>query len=155
MPVLKSRTARLREPTAYPRALDAEIARRGWRGVGMSVDADELAMQFLLAATQQGDYATASNATPELFVTYAPPHDEPLIGPNFDADHGPWDRAIDVALQEGRAELAGSDESDPDDESEFDEDEELDDEDEALDPAWFAFDDDERWRQTARTGRAL
>ena len=108
----------------------------------MSVDADDLAIEFLLGAIQQGDYATASNATPELFVTSAPPHDEPLIGPNFDADHGLWDRAIDVALQEGRA-------PDEDDE-ELESDADLE-----IDPAWFAFDDDERWRETARTGRAL
>src|SRR5262245_16180674 len=103
MPVTKSRSASPSEPTAYPRSMEAEIARRGRRSAGMSVDPDDLAIEFLLGATQQGDFPTASNATPELFVTSAPPHDEPLIGPNFDADHGLWDRAIDLALQEGRA----------------------------------------------------
>jgi hypothetical protein len=94
-----------------------------------------------------GDSAGASNATPELFVTSATPHDD------LDAEHGLWDRTMDVALREGRAPYSWLD----------DEEEEL----EALDRAaralfdaevvhdWATFDDDERWRETARTGRAL
>jgi hypothetical protein len=84
----------------------------------------------------------ASNATPELFVTSTTARGDGL-----------WDRTLDVALQEGRAAYSVLD----------GEEEEL----EALDRAarllfdsevvndWATFDDDERWRETARTGRAL
>jgi hypothetical protein len=142
------------EPTVFPKAIDAEVSRRGRRDSGISVDTDDLAIHFLSGALGHGPYEAASNATPELFVTSASPHDEPLIGPNFDPDNSLWDRAIDLALQEGRAPYTQLDD---------DEDDEL----EALNRAarslfdtdvmreWARFDDDERWRETARTGRAL
>ena len=84
----------------------------------------------------------ASNATPELFVTSITPRTDTL-----------WDHRLETALQEGRGGYSVLD----------DEDEEL----EALDRAaqqlfdsevvndWASFDDHERWRETARTGRAL
>jgi hypothetical protein len=79
-----------------------------------------------------GDFEAASNATLEPFVTSATPQPDSL-----------WDRTIDLALLEGRAAYALLE----------DEDEELEDTDVVRD--WATFDDDERWRETARTGRAL
>ncbi len=152
-----SRKARApRELTAQPRSLDAEIARRRRRESGISVDADELGPQFLADAIEQSDFETVSGATPELFVTSGPPHDEPLTGPNFDPENTIWDQTVALGLQESDARLAapsgnrpasGLEKSDEDADNEdlFDD----------VSHVIGAFDDDERWREVARTGRAL
>ena len=81
------------------------------------------------SAMGYGDYEAASDATPELFVTSTTPHDD------FEPEQSSWDETAYSVLD--------------------DEDEEL----EALNTEvvrdWARFDDDARWRETARTGRAL
>lgn len=134
MSATSSRKARAeRELTAQPKSIDAEFSRRRRRDGGVSVSSDQLASRSLAGATEQSDLDVATDATPELDVTSAPPQHEPLTGPTFDSDRGLWETTLVLSFRE-RPELWS-----------------------AADGGAIlgAFDDDERWKEVARTGRAL
>lgn len=106
-------------------------------------------------APQDGFEAT-TNATPERFVTSGLPQEDTLVRAHIDPDLAAWEQAIAHAKQGGRWSEAwiaaeSGESSDPEAESGDDE----------ISRSVLAgtmleaFDDDERWRELARTGRAL
>ncbi|MET0340342.1 MAG: hypothetical protein ABW252_05040 [Polyangiales bacterium] len=95
------------EVTAQPKSLPEELEANIVQEPGLSVDPEDLGRQFLSEATEQRNYESARGGeATELWANSAPPSDEPLAGPNFDADRSVWERTISVSMENGGPEGA-------------------------------------------------
>jgi hypothetical protein len=108
--------SRKREPeaelTARPKSSVEQLTTRPVAEEGLSVDAEDLGKQFLADATEQDNYESSLGGdTTEIELLGAPPSDEALIGPDFEADHDVWENTIDISLQSGGTEDALEDAS--------------------------------------------
>ena len=111
MTARKRKHAREQEVTAQPRPLSQELPKQVVPEEGLSVDPEDLAIEFLRNATEQGNFESAEGQASELSIVEGAPTDEALTGPNFDPDHEIWEQTVDQALQHGSTDAAGADAS--------------------------------------------
>ena len=90
------------EITARPRSTAEELATRPVAEPGMSIDPEDLGMQFLRDATEQDNFESQQGGdTPELTVPGSAPSDEPLSGDAFEPDREIWESTVDLTLESG------------------------------------------------------
>lgn len=111
MTARKRKRAREQEVTARPRPLSQELPKQVVPDEGLSVDPEDLAVEFLRNATEQGNFESAEGEASELSIVEGPPSDEALTGPNFDPDHAIWEQTVDQALEHGSTDAANADAS--------------------------------------------
>ena len=90
------------EITAQPKAISEELGTKPTWESGLSVDADDLGRHFLSDATEQGNYeSTQGGDNADLWVNTSGPTDDPLTGPNFEADRSVWENTVSLSMQSG------------------------------------------------------
>ena len=93
------------EPTARPRPISEELPGGAFAEEGLSVDPEDLGAQFLVGATEQNNFESLRPADiAELSVASGAASDEPLVGPNMDVEHTPWEQTVELTLQTGSRE---------------------------------------------------
>jgi len=81
------------ELTAQPRTLGEDFEGAEEREPGLSVDPDDLGVNFLKEATEQGNFEG------ELRGDGADPSDAALTSPNFESDHDIWENTVNLTMQ--------------------------------------------------------
>ena len=90
------------QPEARPKPIGAEARGEALPEQGLSVDPDQLGVTFLRDATEQGNMESLrGDGVRSLDLSEAPPSDEALSGPSFDADESIWDATADLTVEEG------------------------------------------------------
>ena len=103
----RKRAAPEQAVTAWPRPISEELRKRVAPEEGLSVDPEELGIQFLQNATEQSNFESSEGGdASELSIVDGPPTDDPLTGPNFEPDHDIWEQTVDVARQNNGTDAA-------------------------------------------------
>jgi hypothetical protein len=92
---------RERSVTARPKSVDDMP--RSPRAVerGLSIEPEELGVQFLSDATEQGNFETVRSDAEDLSITEEPPTDDPLTTAALDPNDSIWEATVHAAKQSG------------------------------------------------------